>query len=70
MIGIFLRLFAITFIAMAVLTWNDPSALLGLARVIERGSGRLVRELRIRAAAKADARLTYRRSLIWHRGLA
>ena len=55
-------------IVMAVLTWQQPSALFSLARMIERGAARIVLEIRVRGCALLDARAAYSRSAAWHRG--
>lgn len=54
---------------LSLLVWQQPRALYSLAAVIEHASGKLVRWLRIRAAAKADSTDTYRRALAWHRDM-
>ena len=53
---------------MAVLTWQQPSALFSLARGIERISAQIVLEIRVRGCALLDARTAYSRSAAWHRG--
>ena len=53
---------------MACLTWQRPEALFSLARMIDRSSTCLVRELLIRARAKRDAEECLKRALAWHRG--
>lgn len=65
-----IKVFILILSGMALLTWQQPTALFSLATMIERWAGRLVRWLRIRACAKADAQEAYRRSYAWYSSLS
>ncbi len=62
----FLKVSLLILACFAILIWQQPVALFGVANLLERAAGRVVRWLRIRAASKADAITTYRRALAWH----
>lgn len=49
-----------------LLIWHQPSALFVWADVVERWSRVIVRRMRVRAAALADANRVLRRSHEWH----
>jgi hypothetical protein len=57
---------AITIACILTLIWNQPKSLTAWADRIERWSHSIVRRMRIRAIAKADANRAYERSYAWH----
>lgn len=65
----FLWMLAFILSGFAILTWNQPMALMALAGWIEHWAAIIVRELRVRALAKEDAMTVYRRAALWHRGM-
>ncbi len=70
MMEITIKIAALILAGIAILMWQQPQSLFAAAGLVERLSGRFVRLLRIRAAAKQDGIDAYNRALIWHRANA
>ena len=61
------QLAGIILAACTVLIWNQPAVLLRLAAWLERKGALIIREIRVRALAKAAAQRTYRNAVEYYR---